>query len=149
MERLSPHFTLDEFIATQHRNINNALPTALMAQARETCAMMERIREHLGGVPISITSGFRCIELNRAIGSDDSSDHVRAMAVDFKAPGFGTPFEVATELAAHADALGLGQLIHEYGFWVHVSTRMPAKPINRIITYKRGVKGALVGIQPA
>ncbi|MDB5731042.1 MAG: peptidase [Variovorax sp.] len=143
---LSPHFSLDEFTATAHRGIDNSLPDSLLPQAKLTADLMEKIRAHLG-VPIIVTSGYRCIALNRAIGSADTSDHPKAMAVDFKAPSFGTPFAVATELAEHADALGIGQLIHEFGRWVHVSTRMPIQTRNRVITISAA--GTVGGIVPA
>ncbi|MDD2651733.1 MAG: D-Ala-D-Ala carboxypeptidase family metallohydrolase [Sulfurimonas sp.] len=35
--------------------------------------------------PIVINSGFRCLEHNRKIGSEDSSAHVKGLAVDIRA----------------------------------------------------------------
>lgn len=146
---LSANFLLSEFTASStaaRRGINNELPRALIDQARATCAMLERIRERLG-VPIIITSGYRCLELNKAIGSSATSDHILARAVDFKAPAFGEPFKVAKVLAEDFDRLGLGQLIHEYGQWIHASTRPPAKAVNRIITISK--RGTEPGVVPA
>jgi zinc D-Ala-D-Ala carboxypeptidase len=147
--KLSEHFTLAEFVESEtaeDRGIDNGLPPELMLEAHRTCYLLEAIRARLGGVPIILTSGYRCLALNRAIGSDDSSDHLKAMAADFKAPAFGTPFQVAKALEPLVDELAIGQLIHEFGGWVHVSTRRTAKPVNRILTYARGKRPA-VGIQ--
>ena len=152
---LSPHFTVEEFTASDtaaRRGIDNSLPATMLPQAQRTCEMMERIRARLSRmmgreVPIVITSGYRCLELNRAIGSSDSSDHVRGMAVDFKAGRFGTAYQVARLLVPLVDELEIGQLIHEYGSWVHVSTRRPDKQINRIITISR--RGTEVGVVEA
>jgi len=138
---LSPHFTADEFTASDTAErlcIDNSLPIALLDNARGTAAMLERIRGHLSSikgkeVPIVLTSGYRCPALNQAIGSRDTSDHRNAKAADFKAPTFGTPFEVCKALAPVIDVLGIGQLIYERS-WIHVSTRTPDKVINRIIT---------------
>ena len=138
---LSAHFTLDEFTASdtaQRLSINNDLPLELLSSAIESAGMMERIRGHLGmlagkPIPITVTSGYRCPELNRKIGSSDTSDHRKAMALDFKAPDFGTPLQVCQALAPVVSVLGIGQLIHEHA-WIHVSTRTPDKIINRIIT---------------
>lgn len=149
---LTTHFTAAEFTASgtaDRKGIDNSLPASLLLAATETCQMLERIRDHLSRaagrpVPIILTSGYRCAELNAAIGSGPGSDHPRAMAADFKAPAFGTPYEVATELAAHANDLALGQLIHEYGSWVHVSTRVPPNLVNRIITISKA--GTQVGV---
>lgn len=151
--QITPHFSLEEFTASDtaaRRGIDNSLPGGLEPTAIATCEMMERIRAELSrqagrDIPISVTSGYRSPALNRAIGSTDTSDHPRAMAVDFKAPAFGTPFDVATALAPRVSELGIGQLIHEFGSWVHVSTRRAAKDVNRIITISN--RGTEAGIR--
>lgn len=145
---LSEHFALAEFTASDtaaRRGIDNSVPPELMDEARRTCEMLERIRAHLGGVPILLTSGYRCPALNTAIGSSGGSDHLKAAAADIKAPAFGTAFEVASSLAPAVDELGIGQLIHEFGSWVHVSTRRPSREVNRIITISN--RGTEAGIR--
>jgi zinc D-Ala-D-Ala carboxypeptidase len=152
---LTTHFTREEFTFSQtaeRLGIDNSLPEHLVDDARKTCAMLERIREYLSDlkgapVPVLLSSGYRCLKLNRTLGSDDSSDHVIAHAADFRAPAFGTPFQVATTLAPHAAALGIGQLIHEFGRWVHVGRRVPLEAINRVITID--AHGTRAGILPA
>jgi zinc D-Ala-D-Ala carboxypeptidase len=152
---LSPHFTLAEFTESDtaaRLKIDNSLPAVLLDQARGTAAMLERIRATLGAlaghdVPIIVTSCYRCPALNKAIGSSAFSDHPRALAVDFKAPAFGTPYAVCKALVSHVDQLGIGQLIHEFGRWVHVSSRRAAKPANRVITITAA--GTRLGIQQA
>ena len=138
---LSIHFTLAEFTASDtaaRMGINNDLPLELVPAATVTAELLERIRAHLGEraarpVPLLISSGYRCAALNRAIGSADTSDHIRAMAVDFRAPAYGTPLQVSQALAVVVDALNIGQLIYEHT-WIHVSTRRPDKLLNRILT---------------
>jgi len=145
---LSAHFSLAEFTASDtalRKGIDNSLPGGLVPAAQTTARMMEAIRAALGGLPITLTSGYRSPALNAAIGSGPTSDHPRAQAVDFKCPAFGTPYEVAKHLATKLDSLGIGQLIHEYGTWVHVSTRPASKIVNRVITISAA--GTQVGIQ--
>ncbi len=135
--KLSEHFTLAEFTASdtaERRRIDNSLPPELLNAAQNTAAMMEKVRAVLGDSAIIVTSGYRCPDLNRAIGSSDSSDHLKAAAVDFKCPSFGSPKVVAQHLADKIDSLGIGQLIYEFGSWVHVSTRRPSRDVNRVIT---------------
>jgi uncharacterized protein YcbK (DUF882 family) len=135
--RLSEHVTLAEFTASdtaERRRIDNSLPPELLNAAQNTAAMVEKIRAVLGDNAIIITSGYRCPDLNRAIGSGDTSDHLKAAAVDFKCPSFGSPQAIAMHLSSKIDSLGIGQLIYEFGSWVHVSTRRPSKDINRVIT---------------
>lgn len=148
--KLSQHFTLEEFTVSDtasRKGMDNRLPDALMPNALATANMLEKIREVLGDLPIIITSGYRSPAVNAAIGSTATSDHVKAMAVDFKCPAFGPPYEVAKHLATKLDSLGIAQLIHEYGSWIHCSTRMPSKVINRVITIS--ARGTEPGIQQA
>lgn len=139
------NFSLDEFCASDtatRLRIDNGLPEDLEPSAWATLAMLERVRAHLSrkagkDVPITILSGYRCERLNTAVNGAASSDHVKACAADIRAPAFGRPIDVARELSAHVDALGIGQLINEFpgpGGWVHVSTKKPSKLINLIIT---------------
>ena len=133
---MTPHFTLAEFTASDtaaRLGIDNSLPDELREAAHRTLEMMERIRYHIDA-PISITSGYRCETLNKAVGSKPGSDHTMAFAVDFKAPKAGTPADIAKLLAPVISIVGIGQLILEFGTWVHVSTKIPDKIINRIIT---------------
>lgn len=147
--KLSPNFSRDEFTFTQHRNIDNSLPLGYETNAMATCQMLERIRSllsHLAGRPIQIfvSSGYRSPELNTAVGGSSTSDHMYANAADWTAPDFGTPFEVCTALKTQTANLSIGQLIHEYGRWIHTSTRIPKKLMNTIITISKA--GIEVGI---
>lgn len=152
--QLTTYFSLEEFVATQQRGIDNTLPEILMPEATKTCQMLERIRTALGlekkkTIPIHINSGFRCRELNAKVGGQINSDHLTAKAVDWIAPKFGTPAQIAKFLAPRVGDLNIGQLIREYapdsgGGWVHTSTKFPANPINRIITIDRnGVRAGV------
>lgn len=150
---LSAHFTEAEFTRSaiaSRRGFDNSLPPGMIEAARGTADMMEKIRAHLCSIsgktiPIIITSGYRCPDLNRTVGSAGSSDHLRAMAVDFEAPAFGAPYEVCKALLPMVDTFGIGQLIHEFGEWTHVSTRYPDKTINRILTISKA--GTQAGIK--
>ena len=148
--QLTAHFSLDELTHTEQRHLDNTCPPELMPELVETALMMERIRAALAAakgheVPILVSSAYRDAAVNAAVGGRPTSDHIEAKAVDFKAPAFGSPYEVSKFLARHMDALEIGQVIHEFGRWVHVSRRTPAKTVNRAITISRA--GVEVGIQ--
>jgi len=150
--QLTEHFSLVEFTASakaEALRIDNTLPADLLASAVKTCEMLERIRSFLSDkagkpTPIRINSGYRCVALNDALGSKRTSDHIKARAVDWVAPGFGAPYLVAKALVGSLNELGIGQLIHERT-WLHTSTVMPAKLVNRVITITDG--RVRVGIQ--
>ena len=148
--KLSAHFTLAELTASNKAaqlRIDNTPPPELMPRLVLTAEMLERIRSTLG-VPVIVTSAYRCRQLNTAVGGVTSSDHTQGHAADFVAPSYGTPYDIAKLLAPLVSVLGIGQLILE-GIrgkqWVHVSTRMPEKLANRVITITDA--GAQLGIQ--
>lgn len=151
--QLTPNFTLAEFTRSakaQALGLDNTPTAAAKANLQRTAQMLERVRAHLG-VPITITSGYRGPVLNKCVGGATSSDHLQGMAADVLAPRFGTPYEVAKALAPHLQALGIGQIIYEKSGrseWVHLSTRVPEKPANRVITIVVG-KGVQIGIERA
>jgi len=148
--QLTAHFSLAELTASSKAKalaIDNTAPPEIVPRLIRTAEMLERIRELLGA-PVMVTSGYRCSVLNKAVGSVSTSDHPQGHAADFVCPGYGSPYQVAKALAPQVSVLGIGQLILE-GVkgkqWVHVSTRVPEKASNRVITITDA--GAQLGIQ--
>lgn len=150
--QLTQHFSLAELTASataQRLGIDNAPPPELVPRLVRTAEMLERIRSTLG-VPVIVTSGYRGRAVNQAVGGVTSSDHTQGHAADIVAPRYGTPYDIAKALAPLVQTLNIGQLIYEHiggRAWVHVSTRVPDKPANRVITMTRD--GAQLGIQEA
>lgn len=148
--KLTPHFTLAELTASttaQRLRLDNTPPPEIVPRLVLTAEMLERIRATLGS-PIIVTSGYRGRQVNAAVGGVTSSDHTQGHAADIVAPGYGTPYQIAKALAPLVQTLNIGQIILE-GVkgkqWVHVSTRVPDKPSNRVITITD--QGAQLGIQ--
>ncbi len=118
---LSEHFHLDEFTTSQEatrHGINNKPSDKVVENLRMLAALLEQVRELLGGHSIRISSGFRSLALNRHIGSNDTSAHIRGWAADFTCPSFGKPLAVAKKIAE--SNLKFDQLIYE-GTWIHIS----------------------------
>lgn len=159
--QLSTHFSLAEFTRSDtalRLGIDNRLPASLLGAALATAALLEAIRAKLSAiagrdVEMNASSVYRCPALNTAIGSTapNGGDHPKMAAADWTAPTFGTPLEICKALAPHVSTLGIGQLIHEYGAWVHTSRLPVADPVNRIITIDRayGRKRVRAGLWPA
>jgi zinc D-Ala-D-Ala carboxypeptidase len=119
--KLSEHFRLDELTASEtatRKGIDNTPPPVVTEKLRMLAATLEQVRSLLGNNSIRISSGYRCLALNRAIGSGDLSAHVLGYAVDFTCPKFGTIKEVAIKIAE--SPIKFDQLIYE-GTWVHLS----------------------------
>jgi zinc D-Ala-D-Ala carboxypeptidase len=136
MIMLSPHFTLAEFTDSQtaaRLGIDNTPPADILPALYRTAQGMEAVRVRLGGAPVLISSGYRCIELNRALGSKDTSQHVRGEACDFTAPRFGDPMEVV--VALKDSGVEYDQLIIEFRRWVHIS--FGANPRHHVLQIDR------------
>ena len=148
--RLTPHFTLAEMVRSstaERLRMDNTPPGDVLRNLQGTAEMLERIRATLG-VPVVVTSGYRSPAVNKAVGGVSTSDHASGQAADFVAPKYGTPYLIASLLAPLVSTLGIEQLILE-GIkgkqWIHVSTRKPSRPINRILTITDA--GVRAGIQ--
>lgn len=121
MTQLTQHFSLEEFTHSQTASrlgIDNDLPIALKAAAIRTCQGLEQVRIVLNANAIRISSGYRCKALNDAVGSKDSSQHMKAEAVDFTSP-FATPRRIV-ETIIDSD-IDYDQIILEFDSWVHIS----------------------------
>lgn len=119
---LTTHFTLDEMTDSPtavRLGIDNSPSNQVLDKLYDTAAGMERVRSVLG-VPIHVSSGYRCPKLNTAVHGAKNSQHTLGEAVDFTAPEFGTPLQVCRALLKDKDFVGFDQLIME-GTWVHIS----------------------------
>lgn len=131
--RLSEHFSLAEFTRSQtaaRRGIDNQPQRAVVDNLGELVfTILEPLRIYLAR-PIRINSGFRCPELNAAIGGSKFSQHMTGNASDIDVPGM-EPIAVA-QIIIDMD-LPFDQLIHEFREWVHVSYD-PTRGRNMILT---------------
>lgn len=125
--KLSKNFRLAEFIksGTAIRLQLDNTPTEpvignLHSLANNIC---QPIRDHFGRV-VHVNSGYRSIELNRVLGSSDSSQHIQGLAVDLEIRGISN-YDLAVWIK---DNLVFDQLILEFyesgqdaSGWVHIS----------------------------
>ena len=137
-EKLSQHFTLREFLRSEtaaRLGIDNLPGSEMIHTLERTAVNLERVRQLLG-VPLQISSGYRCLELNRAIGSKDTSAHVEGRAADFEAPEFGPPIDICR--AIYASDIKYDQLIYEHS-WVHIAwERVGETPRRSVLTLMPG-----------
>jgi putative chitinase len=114
--QLTPHFSLAELTVTNQK-IDNTPSKEIVEVLRTTAFYMEKVRELLGNVAITINSGYRSPDVNRAVGGTSNSSHTYGYAVDFTAYGH-TPLTISNILAK--SNLKFDQLIYEKT-WVHIS----------------------------
>lgn len=83
MTTLSPHFSLHEFTITLS-GLPNAIPATAIPRLRALCTViLEPLRAALG-TPITVTSGWRSIEVNAAVGGSKHSQHLYGEAADIE-----------------------------------------------------------------
>lgn len=120
--QLSPHFWLSEFTASQIATrlvIDNTPPPQVVFNLTRLAALLERVREVCGGRPIVISSGYRSLMLNSAVGGAAASAHMAGLAADIVVPGF--PLAALCRSIAASPAMDeVDQLIHE-GTWAHLA----------------------------
>jgi hypothetical protein len=115
---ISHHFSLQEMTHTEHRNINNNPDIICLANLKKVCEqILEPVRNQYG--PLWVTSGYRCKELNDAIGGSPSSAHILGYAADFVAR-YATNEAIFDFIRKN---LRFDQLIDERsvnGGWIHI-----------------------------
>ena len=85
--QLSPHFSLlelTESATARQRDIANIPPPEAVENLKRLCkGTLEPLRKALG-LPVIITSGYRCKELNNIVNrSSKTSQHMLGQAADF------------------------------------------------------------------
>ncbi|SHK51985.1 D-Ala-D-Ala carboxypeptidase family metallohydrolase [Xylanibacter ruminicola] len=85
--KLSPHFTLGELTkSSSHPEIYNIPSHEAIANLKQVCVWLEELRKRYNQ-PIIINSGYRSLQLNRAIGGVATSNHLTGCAVDIRVDG--------------------------------------------------------------
>ena len=141
--KLTDHFDLSEFTHSEtavRLGIDNTPSEEVIKRLEVLAKGMERIRAVLG-VPIKISSGYRCEELEKVLCAKDFAGwcrrhgkdqkkpdswneyfarkaHPKGYACDFTAPRFGTPAQIVKVLCNAG--IKCDQIIEE-GTWAHVS----------------------------
>jgi zinc D-Ala-D-Ala carboxypeptidase len=143
--RLSEHFSLEELTISEtaeRLNIDNTPPLGIVKRLIGVAVGLEQVRVLLGH-PIHINSGYRCEELNKAVGGAKQSAHIEGWAADFICPEFGTPMDIARKI--EASDIEFDKCIQE-GNWVHISFMPHARRITLTAhfgengtTYTKGV----------
>ena len=139
---LSQNFTLEEFTYSQNAaraGLSNTPDIETIVRLKRLAAVMEEVRLICGGYPVVVTSGYRCLEVNRLCGGADRSSHTQGLAVDFIIPGYGTPKEICQVLEPEVERLGIDQLIWEFEQWVHLGLKEEGEePRGHCCTIDRG-----------
>ena len=127
--QLTEHFALEEFsrsdTARQH-GIDNTIPASYIPNLQRLCReVLEPLRAY-AGEPVTISSGYRCPELNRRVGGVRNSQHLTGNAADIYHPTPSTLLSWYTWLRA---TFPHHQVLYEHRgrtVWIHVGYMQPA-----------------------
>jgi hypothetical protein len=124
---MTRHFTLSELthsaVAAARGIDNNPSPEINARLATLINKLLNPIRE-MWGAPINVNSGFRCPELNKAVGGAANSQHMRGEAADITAgpPGKNRQLFDMIVAAQKRGEIAFDQLIDEKDYtWLHIS----------------------------
>lgn len=151
MMQLTPHFSLSELTESDtatRLGIRNLPPLEIIDDLRKTAELAEDIRAalnegHSREVFMVVNSGYRCEALEREVTRKDyakwcerhsvmqdeaswrmyfkNKAHPKGRSLDFKAPRFGTPYQIVKFISSRPELMArIDQIIME-GTWVHVA----------------------------
>lgn len=127
---LTKNFTLQELTksATATRlKIDNTPSQRIIKNLTELASkVLQPIRDKYGK-PIIVTSGYRCEQLNKAVGGVTFSQHCQGQAADIKSVSDSVAdnkalFDLIVKMIKGGEIV-VGQLIDEHNYdWLHIST---------------------------
>nr|DAT38749.1 MAG TPA: peptidase [Caudoviricetes sp.] len=118
------YFTIDELCRSdkaRQMGINNTPTDDIIDSLSDLVEnVLDPAREKFG-LPITVNSGYRCPELNKAVGGMAASQHTKGEAADITTGSRGGNKRLYEIIR---DSLQFDQLIDEYDYkWIHVSYR--------------------------
>lgn len=85
MSKISSNFSLAEMIRTSQPYGNRPDISATINICYGVHKILQPLRDHIQ-CPITITSGFRCQQVNKAVGGKSNSQHLTGCAADCVVP---------------------------------------------------------------
>ena len=116
--KLTANFSLEELSHTDHREFDNTPPADVIENLKRLAMILEQVRSLFNGSPVMVNSAYRSLEVNRAVGSSDGSQHRLGCAADIRIPGQTPDIVVQTIIKAN---IPFDQLIREFDAWTHIS----------------------------
>jgi len=116
--KLTSNFSLEELSHTDHREFDNTPPSDVIDNLKRLAMVLEQVRSLFNGLPVMINSAYRSLEVNRAVGSSDGSQHRFGCAADIRIPSQTPDMVVQTIIKAN---ISYDQLIREFDAWTHIS----------------------------
>ncbi len=134
--RLSEHFKLAELCKTSVKTKDGNIPSHVAIEnMKRLCGWLEMLREEWnkrygdGDDPIIINSGYRSLQVNKAVGGVATSNHLTGCAVDIRVLGMEQLLRYAVILLDISDESqeDFDELLIERNskgtYWLHFAVR--------------------------
>lgn len=139
--QLSPHFKLSEFTRSGTAaalGIDNTPTLTVVSNLQYLCEkVLEPLRAY-ANQPININSGYRCLELNKAVGGVSTSNHLSGYAADIRVPMKAVGYDWFEWMQKNIPVFD--ELIIErstpssQSFWIHVAIRQGGNNRKKVIS---------------
>lgn len=138
MGTISKNFSFSEFERSEtaeRKGIVNVIATARVRDSIQALVVnvLQPLRTALG-VEMPVNSGYRCPELNEAVGGVPTSQHLTGEAADIATPMPLRMARKAVEMGLPFDQMGI------YNTFMHISHKLGG-PQRRQIFYSKDYKG--------
>ena len=144
MTKITDNFSFEELVhstyAETHHIPNLPSKEELNSLVRLAEKILQPIRDSFG-LPIKITSGYRSLRVNSAVGGSRTSQHVKGEAADLTSSDNKKLMSLIIRLIKE-NKIEVGQVINEFDYsWIHIS--LPSKThhneVLRAFNTKKGV----------
>ena len=152
--QLTEHFSLEEMTHSDiaaRKGLDNTPTPEIIANLTRVAATMERVRVLLGWNAVHVHSGYRSVEVNKAVGGVATSAHCKGLACDFDVQTYSN---YAAAMKIKESGIPFDQLILEfsgspYGGWVHLGLAEDGKqPRMQCLTKKTAASPYEPGLNP-
>lgn len=121
------NFSFKEMIKTSQKLSNVPSTWTEICNIMETASKLQQIRD-VFGQPIKVNSGYRTLEVNRAVGGAKASAHMRGLAADITARKKSDNRRLLTVITELAEGMKFDQVIvYRRGArtiqWIHIGWR--------------------------
>ena len=128
MEKLTQNFTLEEMTRSEtaeRMGIVNTPDIGHIDNLRNLCAnVLEPLRAYMKK-PLQVNSGFRCPDLNEAVGGAGNSQHMKGEAADIACRNLKEARKMLEFVAAELVFDQAFVETNSKSFWLHVSYVSP------------------------
>lgn len=134
--KLSKNFELREFTRSETASRLGIVNEPGVEQIENITALVTDVLQPLRemyNAPLMINSGYRCPELNKAVGGVETSQHIKGEAADVNVADPRRLFDMARKSKLHFDQIIL------YSSFVHISHKKYGTN-RRNVLYAKGVQ---------